>query len=393
MTIDKDTYKLSNPGKAGKMFLVAGAAGAVLSLVGYFSDPEQFFHSYLASFVYWVTFGLGGLFFTMLHHLVNGKWSVVLRRISESFMMTLPYMAVFVIPIILGMNELYHWSVPEVVAEDHLIQKKTGYLNDTFFIIRIIMYFMVWIIFSFLLYRVSLKEDAGYTDNILKSQRKISAIGMILFAFSITYFSFDLMMSLDAHWYSTIYGAYFFGGILLGFLAFISLFSLLLQKNNILSGVISIEHYHDLSRLIFAFVVFWAYIAFSQYFLIWYGNIPEETLWYLHRWEGSWKVFGYIIIFGHFIVPFILLMTRASKRNPVMIKFICIWLLVMHYIDIYWLVLPSLHEHGAHVSWIDFTTFIALGGFFLFFLWRKFSANPLVPVGDPKLDASINFTN
>ncbi|MFC1565101.1 hypothetical protein ACFL6G_09210 [candidate division KSB1 bacterium] len=393
MIFNKKTYKLTDPGIIGKVLLIIGIVGTALSLVGYFLDPKQFFHSYLSAFVYWITIGLGGLFFTMLHHLTNAKWSIVLRRISESIMITLPFMAVFAIPIFFGLNELYHWSIPEVMAEDHLLQKKSGYLNDSFFVIRIAVYFLIWSISSYSLYRVSIREDNAYSEAITKSFRKISAAGMILFAFTITYFSFDLLMSLDAHWYSTIFGVYVFSGTLLTFLAFLTVFCLFLHGKGVLKDIITLEHYHDLARLTFAFVVFWAYIAFSQYFLIWYGNIPEESVWYLHRWEGTWKVLGFTIIFGYFILPFLLLMTRAFKRNQQLLKFLGIWLLVMHYVDIYWLVMPSIHEHSVHVSWIDLAALFGLGGFFLFFLWIRLSSQALVPVNDPRLDESMKFMN
>jgi len=393
MTYDASTYRLSGAQGTGRTALTVGIIGAALSVIGIFTNAEQFFHSYLTAYVFWWTFCMGGLFFTMLHHLANATWSVVLRRLAESVMMMLPYMAVFAIPIFFGMNHLYDWSVPEIMADDHLLQQKAGYLNDTFFIVRTVVYFVVWIALAFALYRVSVRQDGEHTGSILKRMRRLSAPGMILFALTLTFAAFDWLMSLDAHWYSTIFGVYVFAGSLLSFLAMITIIVQLLHGRNILVGTITAEHYHDLARLMFAFTIFWAYIAFSQYFLIWYANIPEETAWFLHRWHGSWKFFSLLILFGHFIAPFLILMTRAAKRNMIVLKALSIWLIVMHWIDIYWLVGPNLHGESAHISWMDFTTLIGIGGILIFLFISRLRAQPLVPAGDPKLKASIDFTN
>ncbi len=393
MTFNKDTYKLSDSGNFGTRMLMVAAVGLVLAVIGWMVDHDRFFHAYLTAFVFWTSLGLGALFFTMLHHLVGARWSVVVRRIAESIMMTLPYMAALLIPALLGMHSLYHWSHADAVAHDHALQAKSGYLNATFFIIRSVVYFGIWSYLAFRLYRLSLEQDKGDREEITAQMKKVSAYGMLLFAVTITYAAFDWLMSLDPHWYSTIFGVYFFAGGLLSFIALITLIILMLQRKGILVGTITVEHYHDLGKLMFAFVVFWTYIGFSQYFLIWYGNIPEETIWYLKRWEGSWQTVSMVILFGHFVLPFVALLFRATKRASAALWMLTIWILLMHWTDMYWLVYPSLLKEGASIGWIEPSAMLLVGGVFLWAFWQRFSRSPLVPVKDPKLEASIHHVN
>ena len=393
MQYDKKSYRLTDAGNYGNIALIVGIVGLIGSAVGYISDPKQFFHSYLTAYFFWLSLGLGGLFFVMLHHLVGAKWSIVLRRLSENIMMTIPIMAILFIPLLFGIKELFHWSHPELVATDHLLQGKEPYLNTTFFIIRAVAYFVIWCALAFLLNRYSLAQDKAHDDRLFRKLRVVSAPGMILFARSITFAGFDWLMSLDAHWYSTIFGVYVFSGGLLGMLAFLTFSILSLRSKDVLTDVITPEHHHDLGKLLFAFTVFWAYMAFSQYFLIWYGNIPEETVWFLERWETSWKIISLIIVFGHFGVPFFVLFPAGAKRHKGVLVGISLWLLLMHWVDLHWLVMPSLYPHGMHVSWMDPVTVIGLGGIFVWLFRRRTAAKPLVPVNDPGLGDSIRFIN
>jgi hypothetical protein len=329
----------------------------------------------------------------MLHHLVGATWSVVLRRIAETEMIILPAMAILFIPIALGLHGLYHWSHPEIVAADELLQKKQAYLNTGFFYIRTVVYFVIWFLLARTLYKTSLKQDDGHKELLLKRMRKISAPGMILFAFTLTFASFDWLMSLDAHWYSTIYGAYVFSGAVVAALCFMTVLLIALRRHGVLKETITVEHYHDLAKLTFAFIIFWAYMSFSQYLLIWYANIPEETAWYHHRWHGSWKTISLIIVFGHFVVPFFFLVTRAAKRNPGLMAVVCLWMLLMHWVDVYWLAMPSLNEQSVPISWIDPAAMLAVGGLFFWWFWKRLTAQPLVAVSDPKLSESMRFIN
>ncbi len=391
--LNNETYKLTEGGNLGKISLTIGIVGLALSLLGYFMDSKQFFHSYLTAFMFWTSIGLGGLFFVMIHHLTSATWSIVLRRLFENIMCALPVMAVLALPIIAGIGDLYHWSHHDAVASDHLLQDKAPYLNTTFFIIRMVGYFLIWFVLARLLYKTSLEQDTGSNKAHIAKMRKISAPGIILFAFTLTFASFDWLMSLDAHWYSTIFGAYVFAGGVVSMFSFTVLFVMYFKRNGILGKEVTVEHYHDLGKLIFTFVVFWGYMAFSQYFLIWYGNIPEETVWFLHRWQGSWKIFTLLIVFGHFGVPFFGLFPQDAKKNKIVLTTMALWVLLMHWVDLYWLVMPSLYHEGAHLSWMDLTTMLGVGGVYVWVFWRKVISQPLLPVNDPRLRNSMNFVN
>jgi hypothetical protein len=391
--LDRQTYRFTDTGSFGKVALVIGILGLVLSAFGYFQDKTQLFHSYLTAFSFWLSIGLGGLFFTMLHHLVNATWSVVLRRLSESVMVTLPFMIVLFVPVALGMHELYQWSHADVVAADEILQKKTAYLNTGFFLVRAVLYFAIWSLLAWSLYKTSLAQDKEHHQSQIARMRRISAPGMILFALTSTFAAFDWLMSLDAHWYSTIFGAYIFSGGFLAVLSFLILIAIYQRKQGVLSETITVEHYHDLAKLTFAFIIFWAYMGFSQYFLIWYANIPEETVWFLHRWEGSWKAVSLVIVFGHFAFPFVVLITRAAKRSFPVLAAAAGWILLMRWVDLHWVVLPNLHHHGAHLSWLDLTTMLGIGGLFVWFFWRRYTSRAAVPVKDPSLEESIQFIN
>ncbi len=391
MRFDKQTFRLIDDGGFAKKSLMVGVAGLALSFMGYFSDSHQFFYSYLTSFTFWFTIAMGGLFFVMLHHLTNATWSVVLRRISENLMSNILLMAILFIPVLLGIKELYHWSHPDLVAADPLLLKKSPYLNIPFFIIRAAIYFGIWILLSRLLNKTSIDQDKAHSENQTKRFRKISAPGMILFAFTISFAAFDWFMSLDAHWYSTIFGVYIFSGGLLNGLAFIAMVTIYLKSKGPFSDIVTSEHFHDLGKLLFAFTIFWAYICFSQYFLIWYANIPEETIWFSARWKGAWKYFSLAIIFGHFVIPFFALITQAAKRNLKVMTSIVILLFIVHWIDLYWIIMPNLLTDGAKISWLDLTTMLGVGGIFMWNYLRLSKKTSLIPLNDPRLKASVEI--
>ncbi len=394
MEFDSLNKKLEEKGSNGKLALILGVIGLAASAFGYFQAEEQFYFSYLTAFFFWGSIALGSLFFTMVKHLTNATWSVVLRRISEAFMAFLPLMIIFFIPIIFGMKHLYHWTDVEAVKHDALLTKKVGYLNTTFFYIRSAVYLIVWTVLARVLYKASVRQDTeGHSDALDKKIKGTSAAGIILFALTITYAAFDWLMSLDPHWFSTIYGVYIFGGAFLAAICSITLVALSLESKGILEGVITTEHHHDLGKMMFAFVVFWSYIAFSQFFLIWYANIPEETIWFLHRVEGSWKTITLLLVYGHFLAPFLLLMPRFVKRRSTALKVMAIWILFMHWVDLYWNVLPNFSKHGVHFHWLDLSTMLGIGGIFVWHFWKTYRASSPVPVNDPKLSASIEFTN
>jgi hypothetical protein len=374
--------------KLQKAALVIALSAFTLSLVGYLSDPVQFFFSYLVNLTFWVSIALGGLFLLMVHHLTGAVWSVVLRRLLEMIQSSFILLAVLFLPVLFGIHELYHWSHSEAVAADKLLQLKSPFLNQSFFIIRSTGYFLVWIFLSRTLFNKSITQDDPSQPDPAPAMRRTSAYGMILFALTLTFASFDWLMSLDPHWYSTIYGVYFFSGCVLAALAFLTLTVLYMRKQGALTDAIGLAHLHDLGRLIFSFTVFWAYMAFSQYFLIWYGNIPEETVWFQHRWHGNWKAISLLLVLGHFVLPFFLLMMRWTKRNPIALASLSLWLLFMHWIDLFWLVMPSRPGHNDLFTWQDLATFLTIAGFFIWFFGRQTGRHPLLPMNDPRLSES-----
>lgn len=397
MKYDAAKFRLTSPGNFGRIALGIGLVGAVLSIFAYFSDADHFYFAWLTSFAFWTSLLLGALFFTMLQHLTSAAWSIVVRRLAESISAVLPWAFLFFIPVFLGMHELYHWTHEEAQADPQLVNK-LPFLNVSFFTIRTAVYFLIWSLLAFGLRRASLKQDDGGDVAARARMKKISAAGMVIYALTISGAGFDWLMSLDPHWYSTIFGVYYFAGGFLGSLGLIVAIALYMRKRNVLADVITVEHYHDLGKLMFGFVIFWAYIGFSQYLLQWYGNVPEETVWYLDRWDGGdgsvvWWPISLILLFGHFFAPFTILIFRAVKRNFLTMKIMAFWILIIHWIDIYWMVAPAHFHHGPQLGWIDVVTTMAVGGLLMFLFWRSYTAAPLVPVGDGRLQQSMEFVN
>ncbi|MBN2328840.1 MAG: quinol:cytochrome C oxidoreductase [Candidatus Omnitrophica bacterium] len=354
---------------------------------------DHFYHSYLTSFCYFLSLSLGALFFVMLQHLTRAAWSVAVRRIAEIVAASVPLFAILFIPILFGLTTLYHWTDGEAAAHDPLLQSKSPYLNSAFFLVRCVFYFACWWILSRYLFARSLQQDKSGDPSLTLKMEKVSAPGMILFALTLTFAAFDWLMSLDAHWYSTIYGVYYFAGSAVGFLALLTILCFLLQRSGRLTNVITIEHYHDLGKLLFAFIFFWAYIAFSQYLLIWYANIPEETAWYLKRQEGPWLWISLLLLFGHFIIPFLGLLSRYPKRRKTILAGWAAWMLIMHWIDLYWLVMPEFSRGRIPFHVIDLGCLLGIGGLFLATIAYIARGRSLAPLRDPRLGDSLTFEN
>jgi hypothetical protein len=318
---------------------------------------------------------------------------VVVRRLAETRAATLPVFVEHFLPIVLGMQTLVPWSRADLVAHDHLLQWKRPFLNTGFFYLRVAAYFAVWSGLAVWCYRLSCRLDAATDRGLAARLRRLSGPFIIPLALTQTLAAFDWLMSLDPHWYSTIFGVYVFAGAFMSGFAFLILVCFFLQRSGLLKDVITTEHYHDLGKLLFAFTVFWAYIGFSQFFLIWYGNIPEETLWYKHRLHGSWMAVSVFLAVGHFGLPFFYLMPRSIKRNPRTLAVGALWMLFMHFVDIHWMVMPALHEEGVGASLLDLTTLLAVGGVFVAVSGWLLRRHPLLPVGDPRLAESLGFEN
>ncbi len=393
MKFDERTYTFSDAGRFSRTMTIVAVVGIVATLAGAAVDLRQFAFSWLVAFSFWTTIIIGALFMTMVHHLTGAKWSVVLRRITEAAMDSLKFWWIFALPMLLCLKQLYPWIDVAWMHEDETLAAKLPYLNVPFFVIRTVFYFAVWVGLAVMLRRISLAQDAGWNPDVKSAFLRISAPGMILFALVTSFAAFDWWMSLQPSWYSTIYGVYFFSGGIVGVMAFIALVVHALHAKGVLTFEITKEHQHDIGKLLFAFMIFWAYMALSQYLLIWYANIPEETSFFKARWIGSWKPLSVLIAVGGFTVPFVLMMNRTLKRTQWGLSLFAIWMLVMHWVDVYWNVTPILHTDHAVVSWMDVTALLGLGGAFLALFWRSFTRAPVLPVTDPKLQDSIEFVN
>ncbi|TVQ15071.1 MAG: hypothetical protein EA364_03075 [Balneolaceae bacterium] len=367
-----------------------GALGIFASFIGFFVDTKQFHFSYLTSFSYLASFSLASLFFVMLHHITRSSWGVTLRRIPETFSYQLFILAIMFIPILFGMEYLYKWTSPEILATDHLAQHKQPYLNQPFFIIRQIIYFSVWSFLGYRLYKNSVKMDENADWGLETLQRKISAPGILLFSLTVAFASFDWLMSLDFHWFSTMFGVYYFSMSFQAFFAMIILLGLFLRSRGLLLNTITRVHIGDAGKLMFGFTVFYAYIAFSQFFLIYYANIPEETLWYYHRLEGNWSVISYSLIIVRFAAPFLLLLSKAAKSNFTLLGISSVIIVVIHFLEMHWIVMPTLHYHGFSMHWLDISTLVGLGGLLLGFFFYQFQKHSMVPKNDPKFLESLN---
>ncbi len=385
--------------KAPLLLAIVGIIGLALAYVTGGGDDghhKQFYYSYVTSLMYWLSIALGGLFFVLCHHGSRAGWSTVVRRIAENFMITLPLFALLAVPLIIGMHDLFHWSHADAVANDKILQAKTWWLNSGGFIIRVIVVGVVWTIMSVTFYRWSTRQDEEGGDELSHKMRWAAPLGFLFFALSATVAAIDWMMSLDPHWYSTIFGVYYFASCVMMIMVAISLASMFLQRLGLLEKAITAEHYHDLGKLAFGFVVFWAYIGFSQYFLIWYANIPEETMWYAHRSTGGWEWVSLALAVFHFIVPFLFLMSRHIKRKKFTYAIGCLILAFAHYIDVFWIIQPTMEHFGhSHFSFhvADILAFVGIGGLFLaVFVWRT-ASKALVPIKDPRLAESLAHEN
>jgi hypothetical protein len=374
----------------GVAFFVAGLAVWALSGRG---DPERLFASWLVAFLFFLTIALGCLYFALIHTVMQGGWGIVVRRVAEDAAATLPLFALLFVPVALGLHALFPWSRPEEVAADAVLHGKAAYLNPAFFHVRAVAYFVVWSAVAWWFASLSRRQDHSDDPSLAQRMRRWSGPFLIPIAIAHTFAAVDWIMSLTPDWYSTIIGVYSFSGALVGGFAFIAAVAVAMRRAGLLPGVFSAEHFHDLGKLLFAFTVFWAYIGFSQYFLIWYGNLPEETVWYFQRLAGPWEAVSALLALGHFVVPFFFLMPRAIKRNPATLFAAAAWMLLMHLVDVYWMVMPSVQGRGASPQLVDGGALLAVGGAFLAAFGWLLARRPLVPIGDPRLPESMAFEN
>jgi len=375
LTVPPQLQRLQRPA------MIVGGVGLLIALGGAFLDIEQFWQSYLLAFLFWLQIGLGSLGIVLLHHLVGGRWSALIRRIMETGAMTLPLMTILFLPLLFGLTTLYPWLDPDQVADSALLQQKTRYLNLPFFLIRAGIYFAVWLTLAALLSRWSLAQDAGADEALNRRLHRLSAVGMILYMLTATFAAYDWMMSLEPEWFSSIYGLLAISGQALAALALaiIGLRLLAQEKDS------WIDQFNDLGNFLLGFVMIWAYFAFSQFLIIWSANIPEEAIWYYNRSQGGWLAVGIFLIALHFILPFFLLLARQVKRKMRLLTMLAALIFLARLIDLYWLIVPAFYPAGLHLHWLDLILLIAMGGGWLAVFVHHWQRNAPIAYHDPHL--------
>jgi len=383
------------PSRASRLLTGAGAlaaGGVVLAVAAAIEDADRFLPAYLTGYLWTLSISLGCLFFVLVQHLTRAGWSVAARRQAEWFTGALPFAAILFLPIVWRTAHLFEWMGPDA-AHDPILHGKAAYLNPTFFYVRALIYFAVWALLALGFTRLSRRQDETGDPALTVRMQVLSAPATLAFGVTISFAAFDWIMSLQPHWYSTIFGVYFFSGSAVAAFAVLALTTTGMQKAGLLARVSSVEHRHDLGKLLFGFTVFWAYIAFSQFMLIWYANMPEETVFFLKRWTGSWKPVSLSLLFLHFLLPFALLLSRTGKRVPAILVGTSILLLAMHYVDLYWQVMPVFSPSGARFGWVEFAGLLAPAGLLGLWVALRMGRDPLYPLRDPRLGEAMQVEN
>jgi len=363
-----------------------GGAALLLCLVGAVLSRQDFFRAYLIAYLFWSGIALGCLALLMLYHLVSGRWGFVIQRPMEAAARTLPFLALLFLPLLFGLGDLYPWARPEAVAADPLLQHKAPYLNFPFFAGRTALYFAIWIGLALALCGWSAAQDRTADPRLTRSIKRLSGPGLGIYGLTVTFAAVDWVMSLEPTWFSTMYGVMFLVGN--GVLALGAMIpaGVLLAGRPPLAAVVTRDRLHDLGNLLLAHVMFWAYIAFSQYLIIWSGNLPEETPWYLHRTTGGWKALALLLIVFHFAVPFLLLLGRTVKRRGGLLLGVSVGLLVMRVADLFWLVTPAFRPQGFTLHWLDVAAPVALGGLWVGAFCVNLKRRALLPLHDPRFE-------
>lgn len=391
-------HSLTSAGLNPRLLTIAGAASlaTAVGMLALGSSVSRLAHAYLLGISFCLSISLGALFFVILQHLTNARWSVTARRLAELLSSPIPMLGILFVPVLLSMfagsGALYRWNDAEAVAGDTLLQHKTPFLNAPFFAIRCAVYLASWIAMSWFFLRNSVALDNG-DEEAFQRMRRYSGPAMLVYALTVNFAAFDLLMSLDPHWFSTIYGVYFFAGCAVAFFATLPLLVMFVQSRGVLKEAVTVEHFHDFGKLLFGFVFFWAYIAFSQYLLIWYANIPEETGWFSVRQNHGWQYVSLSLLIGHFALPFAGLMSRSVRRNKSLLAGWCVFLLTAHAVDLYWLIMPSVSPNAAPPSLIDLLCLLGVGLIWLGALLRGLLKHRLLSTGDPYLETSLAFHN
>lgn len=396
MTLTSVDYRISSELESGIKSLrtragALGIIGLILTIVGLFVDKEQFFRSYLWAYVFWVGLSVGCLGWLMVQYLSGGSWGVMVRRVCESSAQTIPLWVLLFVPIIFGIPSLYghSWANPTVVAHDPILLHKQPFLNTPFFIARAFIYLLGWSFCGWFLNRWSNREDREGGVRPRQTMAKLAAPGLIFHAFAVTFMATDWIMSVNADWFSTMFGLLFIAGQALSSMAFIICVMVILSASKPMSDILTKKHMHDLGKLLLAMTMLFAYFSFSQFLITWAGNLPDEIPWYQHRLSGGWESLGLFLIFGHFALPFALLLSSDLKKNFKAIRAVALLIIVMRLIGVFWETVPEFFPNQIHVSWMDFTAPIGLGGVWLAFFLTNLLKRPLIAVNDPGLERAL----
>ena len=371
--------------------LVAGVVFLALTILGAFLDKEQFFRSYLWSFVFWVGLSVGCMAWLMMQYLTGGAWGVMIRRVAESAAKTIPMWIVLFVPIIFGIKYLYgnSWANADLVARDPVLHHKAPYLNAPFFIARAFIYLGGWSFCAWFLNMWSDREDREGGVKPRQTMAKLSAPGLIFYVFAVTFMATDWIMSVNADWFSTMFGLLFIAGQGLSSMSFIICVMVMLSGRKPMSELLTARHMHDLGKLLLANVMLFAYFSFSQFLITWAGNLPDEIPWYKHRLNGGWEILGLFLIIGHFALPFALLLSSDLKKNFKMLRRVAVLIMVMRLIGVFWETVPEFFPDHIHVSWMDFTAPIGIGGVWLAFFLTNLLKRPLIAPNNPNLEEAL----
>ena len=373
-------------GRIQQRALLAGVAGLAAIAFGAFSSPAQFFRSYLVGYLFALGVTLGCLGLLMLQHLTGGHWGVLIRRPLESATRTLPILVVLFLPIAAGLREIYVWTKP---LEKPLLKFQMNYLTIPGFLTRAAIYFAIWLLLMLLLNSWSLQQDETSDRALRRKLQLLSGPGIILYVFTMTFAAVDWVMSLAPHWSSTIYGFLFVGGQAVSAMALMIAVAVLLAQSEPMSGILQPRHLHDLGKLLLAFVMLWAYFAFSQLLIIWAGNLPEEIPFYLKRFRGGWGALAVLILLFHFALPFFLLLSRDLKRSARLLPRLAIAVIFMRLVDLFWMTAPEFSPDAFRIHWMDVAAPIGIGGIWLAYFAWQLKGRPLLPLGDPELEEAI----
>ena len=383
--------KKSLPNSLYKNGALLLGVGVIILILTFALDFRRAMFDYLWIYMFLVSLAIGSLALATLEYVVGASWSTPFRRVIEITASLTPFLIILAIPLFFGMKELYSWTNSAIVNADHVLKGKEPYLNFQFFTIRTAACLVIWFLFYYFITKNSEKQDETGDPKLTKRNIRISVPFMPLFVITITIAAIDWMMSLEPHWYSTIYGLYYFSGTVLAALAVNTYILIKLKEGDYLIKGISNDSFYSMGTLMFAFIIFWAYIGFSQYLLIWYADIPEETYWMLQRWNGTWKYVSLALIFIHFVIPFLILVSRGSKTNLSLLKVMSIWILFAHALNLYWLIMPTFFKGNAGFGWCELSFPLIITGLVMIVLKMRADKKNLVPIGDPKLQDGLDF--